>query len=73
MNKFENILLLGGIGISAGWSIASVALTVKYNDAAFLIEGVPFFTYAALMGIILSKNKKIEKNKKRIVECKELL
>ena len=62
MNKFENILLKGAIGILAGGVIASVVMTIKFDDTTYLLDAHHFFLYAALMGIILSKNKKIEKH-----------
>lgn len=52
----------GALGIFAGCALASVALTVKYNDAAFLIDGVPFFCYSSLVWCIIGKNKAIEKH-----------
>lgn len=62
MNKFENILLKGALGILVGGVIASVVMTIKFDDTTYLLDAHHFFLYAALMGIILSKNKKIEKH-----------
>lgn len=62
IKKLEKNLLKGALGIFAGCALASVALTVKYDDAAFLVDGVPFFCYSSLVWCIIEKNKTIEKH-----------
>lgn len=62
IKKFEKILLKGALGIFAGCVLVSVALTVKYNDAAFLVDGVPFFCYSSFVWCIIEKNREIKKH-----------
>lgn len=60
IKKIEKNLLKGALGIFAGCALASVALTVKYDDAAFLVDGVPFFCYSSLVWCIIKKTRRLK-------------
>ena len=62
MNKFkvENVLYWIGLAISFALFVASVVLSVKFNDVRMVIEGIPFMVYASLIFVIISKNREIK-------------
>ena len=62
IKKLEKNLLKVALGIFLSGALTSVALTVKHDDVAFLIDGFPFFCYSGFVWCIIEKNKEIEKH-----------
>ena len=60
--KFEKAVLMIGFGICLAMFIASIVLTIKFDDASFILDGVPFFCYSMFIITLINKNKEIKKH-----------
>ena len=60
--KFEKAVLMIGLGICLAFFIASIVLTIKFDDARFILDGVPFFCYSMFIITLINKNKEIKKH-----------
>ena len=60
--KFEKAVLMIGLGICLAFFIASIVLTIKFDDASFILDGVPFFCYSSFIASLMAKNREIKKH-----------
>lgn len=60
--KFEKAVLMIGLGICLAMFIASIVLTIKFDDARFILDGVPFFCYSMFIITLINKNKELKKH-----------
>ena len=60
--KFEKAVLMIGFGICLAMFIASIVLTMKFDDPSFILDGVPFFCYSMFIITLINKNKEIKKH-----------
>ena len=60
--KFEKAVLMIGFGICLAFSIASIVLTIKFDDASFILDGVPFFCYSSFIALLMVKNRELKKH-----------
>ena len=58
--KFEKAVLMIGLGICLAMFIASIVLTIKFDDARFILDGVPFFCYSMFILTLMNKNKELK-------------
>ena len=60
--KFEKAVLMISLCICLAFFIASIVLTIKFDDASFILDGVPFFCYSMFIITLINKNKEIKKH-----------
>ena len=60
--KFEKVVLMIGLGICLAFFIASIVLTIKFDEASFILDGVPFFCYSMFILSLMNKNEEIKKH-----------
>ena len=60
--KFEKAVLMIVLGICLAMLISSIVLTIKFDDASFILDGVPFFCYSMFIITLINKNKEIKKH-----------
>ena len=58
--KFEKAVLMIGFGICLAMFIASIVLTIKFDDASFILDGVPFFCYSMFIITLINKNNELK-------------
>ena len=60
--KFEKAVLMIGLGLCLAFFIASIVLTIKFDDASFILDGMPFFCYSTFILTLMNKNKELKKH-----------
>ena len=60
--KFEKAVLMIGLGICLAFFIGGIALSVKFDNARYILDGVPFFCYSMFIITLMNKNKELKKH-----------
>lgn len=60
--KFEKAVLMICLGICLAMFIGAIVLSVKFDNARYVIDGVPFFCYSMFILTLMNKNKELKKH-----------
>ena len=60
--KFEKAVLMIGLGLCLAFFIGAIVLSVKFDNARYILEGVPFFCYSMFILMLMNKNKELKKH-----------
>lgn len=59
--KFEKAVLMIGLGICLAMFIGAIVLSVKFDNARYILDGVPFFCYSMFIITLINKNEELKK------------
>lgn len=60
--KFEKAVLMIGLGICLAMFIGAIVLSVKFDNARYILDGVPFFCYSMFILTLMNNNKELKKH-----------